>query len=225
MKKTIIAAAMLVAVGVAQADTISFAYGLPLVEHTTEITETGLLGKFDSTLGTLTGATLNIFGAGTTNISLTNNAATNVNGRATASVDLMWSSALGALDALLVDDLALSFSTGAALLYTPGQTRSFGPLHDEATFSYNLSSILGSFAAAGGGDFAITCESLSGINVLGGGGNLASNQTTTAGCGANITYTYDAAVVNPNPVPEPASLALIAVGLLGAGVARRRKAA
>lgn len=75
MKKTIIAAALLAAVGVAQAATVSYEYGLPLVEHTTEISETGMLGMFDSTLGTLTGATLNIFGAGTTNISLTNNAA------------------------------------------------------------------------------------------------------------------------------------------------------
>jgi PEP-CTERM motif len=217
MKRTAFFIAALSLAAGAQAATVSFQYGLPLVERTTEITETGNLGLFDSSLGTLTAATLQIFGGATTTISLTNNAATAVSGRATGTVDLAWTSGLSALDALLIDDFNFSLPTGANQTYAPGQTRSFGPLHQDGIFSYDLATILASLSAAGGGNFGITCESTSGIGVVGGGGNLASNQTTTAGCGASIVYTYSD--VQPPAVPEPATMALIGLALAGTGLA------
>lgn len=58
MKKSIIALAALFAAAGAQANTISYNFSNPV--STTEITQTGTLGLFDSTLGTLTGASLEL---------------------------------------------------------------------------------------------------------------------------------------------------------------------
>ena len=52
------------------------------------------MGKFNNTLGTLTGAKLDIFGAARTSISLTNSAATPQRVKATSLVDLNWTSGL-----------------------------------------------------------------------------------------------------------------------------------
>ena len=105
--------------------------------------------------------------------------------------------------------------------YASGQTIDFGSLTDSGTFSDDLVSILANLQAAGGGTFNVSCESLSGLNIQGGGGNLAAAQNTRTGCGARISYTYDAVVIPPR-VPEPASLGLVGLGLLVGGAASAR---
>jgi hypothetical protein len=200
---------------------VSFFYGIPLQETTTEISQTGQLGLFNSSLGTLTGATLEIFGSATFSFSGTNSAIQSQNAILTASTALSWSSSLGALTPFLGDVISLSFSSGVQT-YAVGETKSFGPSNQTGQFSDDLGSILASLQAAGGGQFGLTCNSLSGFAVQGGGGQISTTQTTTAGCGARITYTYTETPPPPG-VPEPASLALVGLALAGASVATRRR--
>jgi len=75
---------------------------------------------------------------------------------------------------------------------------------------------LAALSQLGGGTFTLTCDSSAGFTATGGGGNIKSDQSTQAACGASIKYTYD--------VPEPDALALVGLALAGIALVTRRKA-
>lgn len=212
--KKILAAAVLAALSVGTANA---ALSFSNAEQTTEISQTGFLDLFDTNLGTLNSVTLTLNGAMTTTIDLSNSAAQSQTARGIGSVDLTFASSLAGLDLSAVL-LQLTASTGNQTLAS-GSSASFGPLTDSDTVALTPTAAL--FGAAGGGTFSISCESLSGLAVLGGGGNVGATQTTTAGCGASIVY--DFTPTPPTRVPEPASMALVGLGMMGLAAIRRRK--
>jgi len=98
LKSDRLLAALFAAAG-AQASTISYNFSNPV--STTEITQTGTLGLFDSTLGTLTGASLELQGAARFAFTGTNSAAQAQTANITSSTDLFWSSSIAALSAIV----------------------------------------------------------------------------------------------------------------------------
>ncbi len=182
---------------------------------TTEIKETGTLTKFDSNLGTLTGAILTLYGGAQFSMTGTNTAANSQNAKLTSTSDLFFTSSESAVNTTIgSSSISMLYATSNET-FTVGETKNFGPVTDEKQLTFNLISILSSVQASGGGTFTITAKSLSGFGLIGGGGNISTTQDTVAGAGASITYTYI-------PVPEPSSAALLGLGGL-ALVLRRRK--
>lgn len=206
----------------AQAGTISFNDAKPL--QVTEINQSLSLGLFDSSLGVLTGIALSINGEMLTNITLTNRAAQNQRVTARGSVDLDFSSDLAGLNLLFIASNPLTLAaTLKDVELASNQTQVFNNQRDRESslFDSQLNSLWGDFSRVGGGVFNISCKSLSGISVSGGGGNIEASQETQAACGAAITYTYGPST----QVPEPASLALVALAMVGATVVTRRRQA
>ena len=190
------------------------AFGPQLTDFTTA---TLVVAPFDTTLGTLTavdlklGATANVSGTVTNTSAL----ARSFNDSTNTVVTLSSTSGTN------INGLTLTLNTNQAFAnLASGATATYGPLVPSG-----LKDVAGTpLSAFTAGPITFVASTNSSFVVNGAGGNSLTTLASTAGGVLTVAYTYNAfgSGSQPASVPEPASMALLGVGLLAAGVIRKR---
>ncbi len=213
--KKLLAAAALAALSIGSANAATVTQSAALNLETTEINQAFSFNKFDASLGTLTSVLINLDGRALSSASFENNAAQAQNFSFASTLNLFLDNAAAGVS----ETLALDLFNYPRQLTDLGLT-DLGSVDKTDTLSFNAADLN---AFIGTGTTSFTCESGVVNTQAGGGGNIVVTQSTSAGCGLSVVYTYDVPTPPPANVPEPASMALVGLGMMGLAAIRRRK--
>lgn len=208
----------------ANAATVSYSFTNPL--SPTDINQTGSLALFDTSLGTLTEATLTVTVNLEGTVSLTNSSASALLARVVSTAEVGLGSSLPAVHQVFNHSSDITLSNNTGFISVPANSIYTTPVFSiHQTSSPDLSAALASLSAPGGGSFTLDCRSMSGAVLSGGGGSVTLGESSDANCGATLTYTYTPVPPPPASVPVGGAgmLGLMGIAMLGLAARLRRK--